>query len=65
MKQSTVVLVLLNGKEVVYNIEDWRFNRMIKGRKVYDPVTNTWSTGYWIPVWNGNRIVQYLPVWRT
>lgn len=22
---------------------------MIKGKRVYDPVTNTWSTGYWIP----------------
>lgn len=21
---------------------------MIKGRKVYDPLTDTWSTGYWI-----------------
>lgn len=37
---------------------------MIKGRRVYDPVTNTWSTGYWIPVWNGNHIVQYVPVWK-
>lgn len=21
---------------------------MIKGRKVYDPLTDTWSTGYWV-----------------
>lgn len=38
---------------------------MIKGRKVYDPLTNTWSTGYWVPMydWRGN-IIRYLPVWR-
>lgn len=37
---------------------------MIKGRKVYDPLTNTWSTGYWIPVYNvTGQIEQYLPVW--
>lgn len=33
---------------------------MIKGRKVYDPLTNTWSTGYWIVSTKGN----YYPVWR-
>lgn len=32
---------------------------MIKGRKVYDPLTDTWSTGYWIPDDKGN----YYPVW--
>lgn len=38
---------------------------MIKGRKVYDPLTNTWSTGYWIPVHSETgQIRQYLPVWR-
>lgn len=35
-------------------------NCMIKGRKVYDPLTNTWSTGYWIVSTKGN----YYPVWR-
>lgn len=33
--------------------------RMIKGRKVYDPLTNTYSTGWWIVDDNGN----YYPVW--
>ena len=23
---------------------------MIKGGKVYDPLTNTWSTGYWVAI---------------
>ena len=32
---------------------------MIKGRKVYDPLTETWSTGYWIVDENRN----YYPVW--
>lgn len=32
---------------------------MIKGRKVYDPLTGTWSTGYWIADEKGN----YYPVW--
>nr|DAF80336.1 MAG TPA: hypothetical protein [Bacteriophage sp.] len=32
---------------------------MIKGRKVYDPLTNTYSTGWWIVDDNGN----YYPVW--
>jgi hypothetical protein len=32
---------------------------MIKGRKVYDPLTNTWSTGYWVVDDKGN----YYPVW--
>lgn len=32
---------------------------MIKGRKVYDPLTNTWSTGYWVADDKGN----YYPVW--
>nr|DAF18725.1 MAG TPA: Ig gamma-1 chain C region-like beta-sandwich, binding protein, IMMUNE [Caudoviricetes sp.] len=27
---------------------------MIKGRKVYDPLTNTWSTEYWIVDDKGN-----------
>ena len=32
---------------------------MIKGRKVYDPLTGVWSTGYWIRDDKGN----YYPVW--
>lgn len=32
---------------------------MIKGRKVYDPLTDIWSTGYWVVSDNGN----YYPVW--
>lgn len=38
---------------------------MIKGRKVYDPLTDKWSTGYWIPVYSETgQIRQYSPVWR-
>lgn len=33
--------------------------RMIKGRKVYDPLTDTWSTGWWVADDKGN----YYPVW--
>lgn len=33
---------------------------MIKGRKVYDPLTNTYSTGWWIVDDKGN----YYPVWQ-
>lgn len=33
---------------------------MIKGRKVYDPLTNTWSTGYWVVDDKGN----YYPLWQ-
>lgn len=38
---------------------------MIKGRKVYDPITKNWSTGNWIPIYDkfGN-IVKYVPVWE-
>ena len=32
---------------------------MIKGRKVYDPLTDTWGTGYWVADDKGN----YYPVW--
>lgn len=32
---------------------------MIKDKKVYDPLTNTWSTGYWVADSKGN----YYPVW--
>ena len=32
---------------------------MIQGRKVYDPLTNTWSTGYWVRDDYGN----WYPVW--
>lgn len=31
---------------------------MIKGGKVYDPLTDTWSTGYWVADDKGN----YYPV---
>ena len=27
---------------------------LIKGRKVYDPLTNKWSTGYWVIDDKGN-----------
>ena len=38
---------------------------MLKGKKVYDPLTNTWSTGYWLPIYdNRGYIVQYVPVWK-
>lgn len=33
---------------------------MIKGSKVYDPLSNTWSTGYWIKDEKNN----WYPVWR-
>ena len=33
---------------------------MIKGRKVYDPLTDTWSTGYCVADDKGN----YYPVWQ-
>lgn len=36
---------------------------MRKGKKVYDPVKNAWSTGWWVPVYQGNYIVEWLPVW--
>ena len=32
---------------------------MIKGRRAYDPLTNTYSTGWWIVDDKGN----YYPVW--
>ena len=36
------------------------------GKKVYDIITDTWSTGYWIPLYDKfNHIVQYIPVWRN
>ena len=38
---------------------------MIQGRRVYDPITDTWSTGYWIPVYNNvGSIMYYVPVWN-
>ena len=33
---------------------------MIKGRKVYDPLTDTWNAGYWVADDKGN----YYPVWQ-
>lgn len=39
---------------------------MIKGRKVYDPISREWSTGWWVPVYGFNEhIVNYVPVWRV
>lgn len=32
---------------------------MIKGGKVYDPLTDTWSTGYWVADDKGS----YYPIW--
>ena len=32
---------------------------MIKCNKVYDQLTNAWSTGYWVKDNKGN----YYPVW--
>ncbi len=34
---------------------------MVKGRRVYDLLTNTWSTGYWIKDSKGN----WYPVWSN
>ena len=31
-----------------------------KGKKVYDPITDTWSTGDWVHDNRGN----WYPVWR-
>lgn len=33
---------------------------MIYGKKVYDPLTDTWSTGWWICDYFGN----WYPVWN-
>ena len=42
-----------------------KVENLIKGKKVYDVVTDTWSTGYWIPLYDKfNRIIQYVPVWK-
>lgn len=39
---------------------------MVKGKKVYDPFTKTWSTGYWYPIYDTmRRITQWVPVWRN
>jgi hypothetical protein len=36
------------------------------GKKVYDTLTNTYSTGYWMPLYdNLGHIIQYVPVWRN
>lgn len=37
---------------------------MIKGKKVYDCLTGTWSTGYWLPIYVGREVVGFLPVWN-
>lgn len=39
---------------------------MLKGKRVYDPLTNVWSTGYWLPIYDKlGYIVQYVPMWRS
>lgn len=39
---------------------------MYEGEKVYDPMTNTWSTGLWIPMYHRNgHIIGWYPVWRN
>lgn len=39
---------------------------MIKDKRVYDPITNTYSTGYWVPIYDRfGHIIQYVPVWRN
>lgn len=38
---------------------------VIKERKVYDIVIDTWSTGYWIPIYDRfGHIIRHVPVWR-
>lgn len=48
-------------------LQEKRRARVIKGRRVYDPLTNTWSTGYWVAIQygsEGNTIGKYyVPVW--
>ena len=34
---------------------------MYIGKKVYDPLTDTWSTGYWVVDTQGN----WYPVWSN
>lgn len=36
---------------------------MIEGRKIYDPLTNTWSTGYWIKD-EKNNLYPVWPNWK-
>ena len=37
---------------------------MRKGKKVYDPLTDTWSTGWWIALYsNTGHIKEWIPVW--
>lgn len=31
------------------------------GKKVYDPISNTWSTGYWVKDTYGT----WYPVWKN
>lgn len=38
---------------------------MIPGRKVYDPIDCSWSTGYWLPIYDKfGHILYYVPVWK-
>lgn len=34
---------------------------MWTGKKVYDPITNTYSTGYWVKDTQGN----WYPIWSN
>ena len=49
-KTSFANIVETLGGRVITGDESEIFDKgkMIKGRKVYDPLTDTWSTGYWI-----------------
>ena len=38
---------------------------MREGKRVYDPITDTWSTGWWVAVYRGKCIMQWLPVWKN
>lgn len=61
--------MIISAKYLCLKDDEIRFLRgdfyMVKGKKVYDPLTNTWSTGYWLPIYdNRGYIVQYVPVWK-
>ena len=33
--------------------------------KIQGRLKRIWSTGWWVPVYSGIYIVQWLPVWRN
>ena len=40
------------------------YEGMIRGKQVYDPISDIWSTGYWIPVYNcDGQVKDYVPIW--